>query len=483
MRALILDDDAIAREQTANTLRAVGVQVVGSDSGQAVLAAAASAAFAVAVVETALPGELGWDIIHRLQRISPDTAVIIYTSQPSMESCIRAIRKRIFDYFKKPEDLQLLAAAVLEAMKTDRRAAAEQINPRTASARSGARPMPRSSGERPSPSPALLIGRSPSIEGVRQAIALVAPTNMTVFLRGESGTGKDVAARLIHEISGRAPNGPLVKVNCPAVPEALLESEMFGHEAGAFTGADREKPGRFEIGDGGTVFLDEIGEMPPGLQVKLLQVIEHKRFTRLGAKKSTQVDVRIIAATNAPLESMLETGRFRRDLFYRLNEFSIELPPLRQRPEDIPLLAAHFLSRYAADFGHPDLLLSKPVLERLRQDAWPGNVRELEAVIRRYALSAREDSILNGLDRPRAGESQTLAAPSSSVDAFRQSEMALITAALIDARWNRRKAAKSLGVTYSALRYRLDKYDITPPGPDGSAPPPLWFSPHASEVL
>ncbi|HIJ57199.1 MAG TPA: sigma-54 factor interaction domain-containing protein, partial [Deltaproteobacteria bacterium] len=186
----------------------------------------------------------------------------------------------------------------------------------------------------------LLVGKSSAIKQIRHLVAQVAPSDMTVFIRGESGTGKDVVARLIHETSGRDPNA-FVKINCPAIPETLLESELFGHEPGAFTGAERRKPGRFELASGGTIFLDEIGDLPLNLQSKLLQVIEHRRFTRIGGTETVEVDVRIIAATNSPIEKMVAEGSFRADVFYRLNEYAIEMPPLRHRKEDIPFLVQH----------------------------------------------------------------------------------------------------------------------------------------------
>ncbi|MBC8458807.1 MAG: sigma-54-dependent Fis family transcriptional regulator [Deltaproteobacteria bacterium] len=299
-----------------------------------------------------------------------------------------------------------------------------------------------------------LVGQSEAIKHIMQCVAQVAPSDMTVFILGESGTGKDVVARLIHESSGKNPNA-YVKVNCPAIPETLLESELFGHEPGAFTGADRRKPGRFELASGGTIFLDEIGNLSLSLQAKLLQVIEEKRFSRLGGIQNIDVDIRIIAATNAPIEEMVTQGRFRTDVYYRLNEYRIEMPPLRQRTEDIPLLVQHFLSLYGNTYGCPELEISPDIMSLLIQYKWPGNVRELESLIQRFALDGNENSILESLK----GFSIKKISPGVT-EAVRITETQAILAALTEAKWNQRKAAELLGISYSSLRRRIDKYKM-----------------------
>ncbi len=302
----------------------------------------------------------------------------------------------------------------------------------------------------------VLVGKSEQIKQIRHFVAQVAPSDMTVLILGESGTGKDVVAKLIHESSGRDPKA-WVKINCPAIPETLLESELFGYESGAFTGAQGRKPGQFELASGGTVFLDEIGDIPLALQGKLLQVIEQKSFTRIGGSKAIEVDVRIIAATNAPIEKMVVEGRFRPDIFYRLNEYPIEMPPLRHRIADIPLLVQHFLDLYGTRYDHPDLKISRDSLSFFVQYPWPGNVRELESVIRRISLDANEKSVLKALKAP--GNVKNTSHPVA--EAVRDTEVQAIIGALSDTGWNRRKAAETLGISYSSLRRRISKYHLT----------------------
>lgn len=306
-----------------------------------------------------------------------------------------------------------------------------------------------------------LVGESACIEEVRRQIAEVAPTDMTVLLDGETGTGKDVAAQLIHEMSSRAKRGTLIKINCPAVPGELLESELFGHEAGAFTGAGKRKPGRFELAGGGSVFLNEISQVPLMVQGKLLEVLEHKEFARLGGKETIHLDTRILAATNTSLEQMMESGRFRADLYFRLNQYIIHMPPLRERVEDIPLLVDHFLKKYGPIYRHEGLAVSSEMISFLVQYPWPGNVRELESAIRRYALTAREESIHTSL----------LQQPPSSAEGpaggtYRENEKKIIMAALAKARWNRRRAAEILGISYNTVRRRIAQYKL-----DGASDP------------
>jgi transcriptional regulator with PAS, ATPase and Fis domain len=287
-------------------------------------------------------------------------------------------------------------------------------------------------------------------------VAQVAPTDLAVLILGESGTGKDVVARLIHESSGRDPNA-FVKINCPAIPEALLESELFGHEAGAFTGAKKSKPGRFKLASGGTVFLDEIADLPMNLQAKLLQAIEDKCFTPVGSTKTITVDFRIIAATNAPIKKRIAEGRFRADLFYRLDEYALDLPPLRRRKDDIPLLVKHFCRIYSHEFNRPQTEITAETLSLLVRQQWAGNVRELEAFVRRFVLegsSARALETLNGDSLPETDAFDEVA------HAIRETEINAIVGALENTKWNRKKASRLLGMSYSSLRRPIAKYDL-----------------------
>jgi DNA-binding NtrC family response regulator len=292
-------------------------------------------------------------------------------------------------------------------------------------------------------------------------IERVAPTRATVLIAGESGTGKDLIARAIHYHSPRR-DRPFVKINCTTIPENLMESELFGYEKGAFTGATASKPGRFELADTGTVFLDEIGDVPPNIQVKLLRVLQEHEFERLGSNKTRQIDVRVIAATNADLRAALEHGEFREDLYYRLNVVPINVPPLRERKEDIPALAEHFVRKYAAELGRPVKGLSEEALAVLRAHHWPGNVRELENVIER-SLVLCSGEILRAADikldavRNARGADEPLLPPGMTLE---EHERELIRKALEKAKGNKSQAARLLGLSRNALRYRLSQMGI-----------------------
>lgn len=454
---LIVDADQSWTNLLASRLNKQGylAQAATNEAGAAELIR--HLVYPVALIDPALPACQGLDAIRRLKTASPETRFIVLTGRPTKESMIEAIHEHLFDYLCKPIDLPTLEDAI-------RRAAADHEQatgpcPRADLKWSEIRPpvpWDRLSPERHAPEPhTVLVGESSAIALVRQQIQEVTPTNMTVLIHGESGTGKGVVARLIHEASPRGVSGALVKINCPAIPESLLESELFGHEAGAFTDAKGRKPGRFELAHGGTVFLDEIGEIPPNIQVKLLQVIEHKEFQRIGGSNTLRVDARILAATNASLEQMIASGQFRADLFYRLNEYCITLPPLRERIEDIPLLVRHFLKLYGREFGRADLKLSSETMGILMRCPWYGNVRELESVVRRFALTGREETI-----RPLLHATGTEPVRRIETDTLRQSEIQVIMGALLESRWNQRRTAKMLGISYSALRRRIEKYGL-----------------------
>jgi DNA-binding NtrC family response regulator len=327
-----------------------------------------------------------------------------------------------------------------------------------------------------------LVGVSAAIRKVRQDIVEVASTDMSVLIRGETGTGKDVIARLLHQVGTESKGGSFVKICCPALPEQLLESELFGHEAGAFTGALKKKPGRMEIAKNGTTFLDEITEMPPSVQAKLLEVLEHKTFMRVGGNEQITIDTTFVAATNVSQDKIFDEKGFREDLFYRLNQYSIELPPLRERPEDIPHLVEHFLEKYGIIYNNVGLHVSDRTMSIMTQYQWPGNVRELESVARRYALTAKEDIILDELlpyleAAAPAAESipvvdqgilhvpivvapETTETPSKKCGTYKENEKRVIEEALAETHWNRRKAAEILGVSYNTLRRRIAEYEL-----------------------
>jgi len=311
--------------------------------------------------------------------------------------------------------------------------------------------------------PSLLIGISASLQELRTVIKQVAQTDLNCLIRGESGTGKDMVAREIHRLSRRS-DKPFVKVNCTALPEQLLESELFGYEKGAFTGAVSAKPGRFELANRGIIFLDEIGDMHPNLQAKLLQVIEHKEFTKLGGRRAIHVDVQIIAATNADLEERTRDGSFRADLYFRLNEVCIWVPGLASRKEDIPLLVRHFLQKHGRFTGENDFKLSAEDLSSLTHHPWPGNVRELESTIKRWLALGKAPLGDRSTGQRNRGTSITPmpnANPApAQIAATEAEEREQIHEALERHQWNRRKAADALGISYQTLRRRIEQYGL-----------------------
>jgi len=303
----------------------------------------------------------------------------------------------------------------------------------------------------------VLVGNSEAICCVRRQIEEVANTDVSVLIEGETGTGKDVIARMIHKLSGRTQTGAFVKIACPALAEGLLESDLFGHEAGAFTGAVKQKPGRFELAKHGTLFLDEVTEMPLNIQAKLLEAMEHKIFTRVGGSKSIRVETRIVTATNAIFHELFEKKQFRQDLYFRMNQYSVRLPPLRERTEDIPLLVTHFLKKYGRIYGNPDLKISTDALYALGLYDWPGNVRELESAVRRFALTGKEEKLYSAFLSEPQQAAATVSAPDGT---YKQSEKKVIMGALMRARWNRRRAAEELGISYNTLRRRIQHFGL-----------------------
>ncbi len=324
-----------------------------------------------------LPDRPGMEVFRLLRQIDAHVPIIVFTGQPTMETAIEAMMGGAHEYLTKPLGLAQVRDVVAAAFRIGRRT------------RSEAAPK----NEPPEGPADVIVGRCPAMQEVFKAIGRVAPQNINVLILGESGTGKELVARAIYQHSKRA-NGPFLAINCAAIPEALLESELFGHEKGAFTGAERRRIGKFEQCSGGTIFLDEIGDMPPALQAKLLRVLQEQAFERLGGNETVHTDVRLLAATNIDLDSSVIQGRFRRDLYYRLGGFGIALPPLRERGEDLPLLVEHLLRRFSREMGKEVQRASPEALEVLRRYAWPGNVRELQSVLRQALLRAHGPVLL-----------------------------------------------------------------------------------------
>jgi len=455
LRALVISCSSADGRREKEHLKSQGVTVIEAANGALALELSLCHEFDVILMDlTALNGTAE-ETIRQLKGAAPFTPVILLDgSKP-----LNGLDQHVYNHLQRPVAAAALFHSVRNAAAHRQRLLENRgLANRNMSTAAPGDPSPRetkaSRSESTAPSP-VLIGESKSMRDILRKINEVAQTEMTVLLQGESGTGKEVVARLLHEKSSRRTEGAFVKINCPAVPETLFESELFGHEAGAFTGAQRRKPGRLEMAHRGTVFFDEVSSMSPAMQAKVLEAIEYKQFTRVGGTNSIKVDARIVAATNAPLPDLIAKGEFRADLFYRLKQFVIALPPLRERKEDIPLLCNYFLDVYSRKQGARYSQLQPGQIAQLVNYEWPGNVRELQSVIACYVLNGELDVHVSncGADgEPAGGASET-----GQLDKV---EANTIAAALQEARWNRREAAKKLGISYSALRRRMAKYRL-----------------------
>jgi DNA-binding NtrC family response regulator len=379
MRILFADDERNLQELMRTELPRMGYGVTVCPDGLTAVAALEKEPFDCLLVDLDMPGMNGIDVIARARELRPEIEAVVMTGKPSQETAIEALRHQAFDYLTKPcrlADIAGLLGRVNERRQTKRQLAALQHRLRRA----------EGDGD--------LVGTGNAMDRVRQLISKVAPTESTVLIRGETGCGKELVARALHECSLRA-DQPMVAVNCGALPENLIESELFGHCRGAFTGADASRTGLFEVADGGTVFLDEIGELPLSMQAKLLRVLETGEIRRLGDNQTVHVNVRIVGATHRDLEQMVEQGTFREDLMFRINTFEINVPALRERPEDILLLAKHLLRRHRTD-GSDNALFTDLALQELQGHQWPGNVRELANVVEHAAILCESLPITSG---------------------------------------------------------------------------------------
>jgi len=471
-RILVVDDDAAIRTVVREALRREGYVVETAASVAEQYRALESFAPHVLVTDVVLPDGNGLDIIPKMLSVYPNMPVIVLSAQNTLATAVRATEQGAFEYLPKPFDLGELTRAVAAAL------AAGGVDAEDESNRGTTDELP-------------LIGRSPPMQEVYRTIARVVANDLTVLILGESGTGKELVARAVHDLGPRAKR-PFVAINMAAIPRELIESELFGHERGAFTGAAARTAGRFEQAQGGTLFLDEIGDMPFEAQTRLLRVLQAGEFTPVGGARSIRADVRIIAATHKDLPKLIGEHAFREDLYYRLNVVPVRLPPLRQRAEDIAELSRHFLDRAAAD-GLPRKLLSTNAIERLATHGWPGNVRELENLMRRLAALSREDVIsasmveqqLNG---PSGGEPGAVLVPSGGLaDAVElhlaryfatfgrdlppdglfdrvlaEVERPLLRLTMAAAHGNQLRAARLLGINRNTLRKKLTERGIDP---------------------
>jgi two-component system, NtrC family, response regulator AtoC len=446
---LVVDDEQLIRWSLSTRLIDEGYRVLEAETGAKALEKHREGVDLV-LLDYRLPDSDGVSVLKKIKEADPDTLVILLTAYSNVDTAVEAMKQGAYHYANKPFNLDEIVLLVEKALETTRL----RREVRTLRAKQA---QPYSLDR--------IVGESEMMVALRALLKKIAASPAsTVLLTGESGTGKDLAAKAIHYASDRAAR-PFMNITCSALPEALLESELFGHERGAFTGADRLKHGLIESADGGTVFLDEIGEMAAILQAKLLRFLEEKSFKRVGGATDLRVDVRVIAATNRNLEEEVRRGRFRDDLYYRLNVLPAVLPPLRQRPGDIPLLISYFVDIYNAEFKKRVRQVAPPAMERLKAYAWPGNVRELRNAVERAMLLTEGDQLT--LEHfPVAGGPSRLSEgvdlPATGVD-LEQLERALVVQALDRSGWNQTKAAALLGLNRDQIRYRIDKFNLERP--------------------
>jgi DNA-binding NtrC family response regulator len=458
-RVLVVDDDRAVGMVLTALIAQAGHQARYVGSGAEALAALASGGVDVVVSDVRMPGMDGMELLAEVQRKHSDLPVILLTAHGTVSLAVEAMKSGATDFLTKPFDRDEVLFTISKAL-TGAKDAAEK--------------PPRAAPSKDAP----IVGTSEAMRDAMKRLEKAAPTMATVLLRGESGTGKEVAARELHRLSPRS-KGPFVAVHCGALPDNLLESELFGYEKGAFTGATNRKPGRVELASGGTLFLDEIGDVTPAVQVKLLRLLQEREFQRLGATSAEKADVRFVAATHRNLELMVKEGGFREDLFYRLNVVPIVMPALRDRRVDVPALATRFVARLGEANGRPGIVLGPDAMRVLEQADWPGNVRELQNFLERVVVFADGDVISAGeverelasrpgatpsvsSEPPSAAASSSVSASGDTLDAQRKdAERAAVREALGKAKGNRTLAARLLGVSRRTLYNKLDELGIT----------------------
>jgi two-component system response regulator AtoC len=451
---LIVDDEAAMRKNLSELLGEEGFKIVEAVDGEGAISVVKDQQPHLILLDINLPRTDGLAVLVEVKRTQPDVPVIVFTAYGTSERAIQAMKSGAYDYLEKPFDLDEFLLTIRRALNySDLLDEVQNLRTKLSDV-----PASLASSE--------LIGSTARMQEIFKTVGRVAGTDATVLIQGESGTGKELIADAIQRHSLRS-DKPFIKVNCGGLPEMLLESEMFGHEKGSFTGAISRREGRFELANGGTIFLDEINNMPPTLQMKLLRVLQHRTFERVGGKDTLTVDVRILAATNKDIEGEVKAGRFREDLYYRLNVVHIVIPPLREHLEDIPLLIEHFLNRYAPGRR---VVLSREATQRVRTHAWPGNVRELENVIQR-ALVMAQGSVITKDDLPIESFPQRDAAERRESSSRRTPlkkltagfEKKVILQALSKTGWNRTKAAELLQIHRRLLFSKIKQYKIKEP--------------------
>jgi two-component system response regulator PilR (NtrC family) len=449
-RLLIVDDEEGIRDTLCIMLRRSGYETEGARSGEEALRKFRERPADLVLQDVRMPGMGGIELLRSLKETDPRVLVIVMTAFSTWSTAVEAMRLGAYNYIKKPFDNETLKEMVARAVEHARRLRTETAP-----------------GQQAPPSLRMIVGNTPQMQEVFSIVRRIAPTDSTVLIQGESGTGKELIARLVHLSSLRAENS-FIAVSCSAFPESLLESELFGHVRGAFTGATTNKKGLFEVADGGTFFLDEVGDLSPQMQVKLLRVLEEREIKPVGSTEIKKVDVRLISATNRDLEEEVKIGNFREDLFFRLNVIPIPLPPLRERRDDIPLLAGFFLARYAAAMKKNVTGFEPNAIETLVRSPWPGNIRELENAIQRAVALAQSDQVLCADVLPNGATPAPLTdflgeLPAEGLhleEKLEEIERHYIQQALIRTNGHIGKAAEILGMSFRSIRYRIEKLGI-----------------------
>ncbi len=445
---LIVDDEAAQREMLAVFLKREGYSVTVCEQPSEGIKAAEEKVFDLGILDLRMPEMSGIELLAKLKEINPEMQIIVITAFGTVETAVEALKKGAFHYLTKPVSLEELTVTLQKAREGQLLLAENKFLKETLE-----------TGYKDE----LILGKSEKIKEVLSLVAQVAKSNSTVLILGESGTGKELVARAIHRLSTRAQK-PFVALNSAALPETLLESELFGFEKGAFTGAVKSKPGKLELASGGTFFLDEIGDLPFPLQAKLLRVLETQEIERLGATGTLKINVRFLAATHQNLEEKVKAKTFREDLYYRLNVVSIQIPPLRERREDIALLAEHFLRKFSSQMGKPSPTLIREAFEAMLNYAWPGNVRELENALERAVLLSRGEQI--GIEDLKLKSEPTVSQPSvtasnDSLEPLEEVEKRHIRKVLESVGWNFSRAAEVLGIHRNTLRLKIREYRIS----------------------
>ena len=440
---LVVDDEFVVRDSLSKWFRQDGYRVDAAEDANHAIKLMDQGPWDVVLLDIKMPGMSGLDLQKRLKEIDKNAVIIMITAFSSVESAVQALKEGAFDYITKPVDPDHLSHLVENALRH------KHLSDENVRLRQHLTSL--MSGDE-------LIGESPQMKKVLELAKTVAETDTTVMIRGESGTGKELIARMIHSNSARR-FFPIIPVNCGAVPESLLESELFGHEKGAFTGAQYRRKGKFEMADGGTIFLDEIGTIAAKMQVQLLRVLETKQFTRVGGNETIKSDFRIICATNRDLEAAVKQGHFREDLYYRLNVFTISIPPLRERRGDIPMLAQYFLGKYARAMNKPAGEIAPAALDLLVRYDWPGNIRELENVVERAMVLAKSGHV-KPADLPFQLSERTVPANGDTLSSMEHVHIADV---LNRTHWNITRAAEILDIDRVTLYNKIAKYGLKKP--------------------